>query len=527
MLTCINISIIMQALAVIFLITLPWLNPFAPGPSPSVMPWLLAVGATAGLLVLAALRRLRGLPADGQAEAQRWAGALAWALVLAASVSSGMALLQYFGAAHGLSPWVSQAQAGEAFANLRQRNQFASLCNLGLLAVLCWAAQATGLRKERGVTLRLMLVTGVLALGNASSTSRTGLLQLGLIVTMAWWWHRQSPRTTTPLIRPLLLTAVLSYLLAALVLPVMVGQALGGGIFARLQDGGPACSSRMVLWSNVLQLIAQKPWLGWGWGELRYAHFMTLYEGPRFCEIMGNAHNLPLHLAVTLGLPAALLLCGGGTWLVWRAKPWQETDATRQMAWGVLVVIGLHSLLEYPLWYGPFQMAVGLCLLLLWVPRTQVKPILEAMTGQKNMQNRFVSQSIRALAAIILLAPVGYAAWDYHRISQIYLPVAQRSAAYKDNTLEKIRSSWLFQNQVQFAELTTTPLTLDNAVQINALAHGLLHYSPEARVVETLIDSARLLGREDEAQFFAVRYRAAYPKGLQNCPTCPHVSPVR
>ncbi len=31
------------------------------------------------------------------------------------------------------------------------------------------------------------------------------------------------------------------------------------------------------------------------------------------------------------------------------------------MAWGVLAIILLHSLLEYPLWYGPFQMALCQC----------------------------------------------------------------------------------------------------------------------------------------------------------------------
>ena len=484
---------------VVAMMALPWLNPWTSGPSPEVLPWLVALAClTAGLRVMP----------QGQAA---WATPVALAWLLAALISSAMGLMQYMGVSEVGAPWVSGAALGEAFANLRQRNQFASLTNIGLGAVVWWAAQAHSVTKNKAWTTGLMLSTVLLALGNAASSSRTGLVQLGLIVSLAWWWGRQSPRAFTPLLRRFLLTAVLSYLLAALVLPLMVGQAVGGGIFARLQDGGPACSSRLVLWSNVLQLIAQKPWLGWGWGELRYAHFMTLYEGPRFCEIMGNAHNLPLHLAVTLGLPAALLLCGGGTWLVWRAKPWQETDATRQMAWGVLAVIGLHSLLEYPLWYGPFQMAVGLCLMLLWVPRTQVKALLKPMTEQKFIRNRPVGQSIHALIATILIAVVGYAAWDYHRISQIYLPVAQRSAAYKEHTLEKIRSSWLFQNQVQFAELTTTPLTPANAVQLNALAHGLLHYSPEARVVQTLIDSARLLGREDEARFFALRYRAAYP----------------
>jgi hypothetical protein len=113
---------------------------------------------------------------------------------------------------------------------------------------------------------------------------------------------------------------------------------------------------------------------------------------------------------------------------------------------------------------------------------------------------------------LVLLCGIGFAAWDYHRISQIYLPLEQRSAAYRDHTLEKIKSSWLFQNQVRFAELTITPLTRDNAERLNTLAHKVLHYSPEARVVEKLIESARVLGREDEALFFEERWRAAYPK---------------
>jgi len=105
--------------------------------------------------------------------------------------------------------------------------------------------------------------------------------------------------------------------------------------------------------------------MGWGWGELDYAHFITLYPGARFCEILDNAHNLPLHLAVELGMPLTLAFFGAVVWWVMRARPWAETDASRQLAWVVLLLIGVHSLLEYPLWYGPFQLAVVLCLLML------------------------------------------------------------------------------------------------------------------------------------------------------------------
>jgi hypothetical protein len=39
----------------------------------------------------------------------------------------------------------------------------------------------------------------------------------------------------------------------------------------------------------------------------------------------------------------------------------------------------------------------------------------------------------------------------------------------------------------------------------------MLHYSPEPRVIEKLIESAVLLGKEDDALAYLARYRAAFP----------------
>jgi hypothetical protein len=284
------------------------------------------------------------------------------------------------------------------------------------------------------------------------------------------------------------------------------------GLMARL-GRDEACGSRLLLWSNVLHLIAQKPWLGWGWGELDYAHFITLYNGPRFCDILDNAHNLPLHLAVELGVPAALLVCGGFAWWALRQKPWAEPDATRQLAWAVIAVILLHSMLEYPLWYGPFQMAFGISLALLMF---SAKPALAAENNPKNASNQAVAPALYGRVATVsvataLLAFTAYAAWDYRRISQIYLEPDQRDAQYQSDTLGKIRGTWLFADQVQFAELMVTPLSAATADWTFSTATRLLHYSPESRVAEKLIDSAVMLGRDDEALAFIARYRAAFP----------------
>ena len=100
-----------------------------------------------------------------------WVAPVALAWLLAALLSSAMGLMQYMGASAAGASWVNGAALGEAFANLRQRNQFASLTNIGLLAVLGWAAQARVGSKSKVWKTGLMLSTVLLALGNAASSS--------------------------------------------------------------------------------------------------------------------------------------------------------------------------------------------------------------------------------------------------------------------------------------------------------------------------------------------------------------------
>ncbi len=477
-------------LVIVLAIAAPWLSPLSWGPNPEMAQRLLSAACTAVLLV--------GLAGGARPDARTLAHGVAMGWLLAALLSAVAGLLQYFDVG-GLSPWVSGSSVGQAYANLRQRNQFASLTTLGLLALLYLITTRTDTRRLRLRQAATLLALALLALGNAASSSRTGVLQWLAVALMAWVWTRHGPRSA----RHWSLLALAFYLGAALLLPALlqVHNGVGGAASAleRFQEYS-GCGDRSVLWRNVLELIAQKPWGGWGWGELKFAHFIYPYPGARFCEILDNAHNLPLHLAVTLGLPLALLLCGTLLWAVLRARPWRETDAARQMAWAALAAIGLHSLLEYPLWYGPFQMAVGLSLWLLWRARTVATP----------------SPSGAARGAVLVLAAgllggVAYAGWDYWRVGQLYLLPAQRAAAYRDDTLNKVRDSWLFGAEVRFAQVTTSTPTPDNAAELYAAALQTLHFSPEPSVVAVLLSSAGLLGDHSAlVQHIRARWRAVY-----------------
>lgn len=456
------------------LLTLPWVQPYAPSPLSNVMPWLISWVC----LALAALRWRHITPA---VVFQSWA--------MAALISSGMALLQYFGQADVLWLWVNvPSELGNAMGNLRQRNQLATLLSMGLLAVVWW--------RLKGLSLaHALLMSTIISVALAATSSRTGLLQIvAVTVWLALPWRQ-------PLVRQAFWLCVYSlgvYAVAAWVLPWCL-QAVTGYVSANAMvrlGGDDGCASRKVLWSNVLHLIAQKPWTGWGWDALRQAHYMTDYSGPRFCAVMGNAHNLPLHLAFVWGVPATvgllLALCVG----VGSAKPWRWAGPDRLIAWGVLGVIALHSLLEFPLWYGPFQIAVLLCW---WV-----------MRGHLVAWGAGFALAIKGVAWA-LLCGLAWVAYDYQQVRQVYLPPANRWAVWRDKPLDVAKKSWFFEHAALFAELTTTRVKPANAAWVLETSQQLLHSAPDPRVIQQLLLAAEILGKDDLHAFHQARFAAAYP----------------
>ena len=490
---------VVKPLLLVLALALPWLNPVTWGPVNAAIQTFVSLFCTIWVVLLVS-------------QTPAWAGrgfsrVLAVAWVLAAAISAVVGLLQYFGHSALLGSWVNVAPTGEAYGNLRQRNQYATFLNMGQAALFWWQMAPRvrwpgGLRSRLGSGWPWALSAGLvvlLASATAASASRTGLFQVVLLALVTLFWQQRSRQHPAVRLRVswLVLVMLVSYALMVLLLPLLAGLDPGSvGAWSRLRAGDSTCSSRRILWSNVMDLIALKPWTGWGTGELAYAHFITLYQGPRFCEILDNAHNLPLHVAVVWGVPAAVLLCLALVVALVLAAPWRAQRPDQQLAWSVWVLIGLHSLLEYPLWYAPFQLAVGAAVVV-WcrVPRRQAW---------------FASDWPQLLAGLVF-ALGAYSVWDYWRISQVYLPVEERAPAYQENTLEKIQGSWLYRGQVRFAELSVMPLTPDNAAYTLDLCKELLHFSPEPLVLERLMDSATLLHRTDDLDYYGRRFQVAYP----------------
>ncbi len=112
-------------------------------------------------------------------------------------------------------------------------------------------------------------------------------------------------------------------------------------------------SVRWHLWLSAWDLFLQSPWLGQGFGRFDWAYFNAGYSMPGILNYHEHAHNLLLQFLAELGVFPVLML---GFFLTVWLRDLLKTPCSLENGWllASLSVLGLHSLLEYPLWYLHF-----------------------------------------------------------------------------------------------------------------------------------------------------------------------------
>ncbi len=283
-----------------------------------------------------------------------------WGLTWTGVAGLLIGLLQAFHPQWTDGKWLAESNmAGRAVGNLRQPNHLSTL--------LVWAIAAAAALGGRGrLPARVSaLLVALFIWGVVLTASRTGMLGMGFL-TVWGLLDRRLP----PVLRRTLIAA-----------PVVYGL-WWGGMYAwsqwspdvafaaesRLHDKSDISSSRFKIWANVLDLVAAHPWWGVGVGEFNVAWTFTPFP-TRPIAFFDHAHNVLMQWAVELGLPLTLLMTLASILAMWPLlRAWwpraaggtpaeAEGDAPQLNAVlgasGVIVGISsLHSMLEYPLWYG-------------------------------------------------------------------------------------------------------------------------------------------------------------------------------
>ncbi len=322
----------------------------------------------AGLMVMVG-QRLRA-----EFELPLLATTIAAFLLLGAELNAFIGMAQHFSWHTLFDGWIAAKRASGVFGNLGQPNHFSDYISLGLVSLGLLHIRKK-LRIWQAVLLALPLLFVLVQAG-----SRSSWLYLASISILAYWLQRHDKSSRPVLLYSLSLWIGFGLMHFAVQLPWMTGTSAGVTSFERLTEQVSGGSLRLYMWHEAWQIFTQFPFLGSGFGQFAWQHFQlgpTLHD-PSVQGLFNNAHNLVMHIAAEMGLAGVLvLLVTLGLWLQQTSlfNPGKEASEENPIEaerydiyhwWGysALAILGIHSLLEYPLWYAYF---LGIAALLLGV----------------------------------------------------------------------------------------------------------------------------------------------------------------
>lgn len=435
--------------------------------------------------------------------------AVATAVLVAGALGATIGVVQVFAPSAIDGTVVSNPTVtGRASGNLRQPNLLATL--LLWAAVACvWDASRDSVAPG-GARVAITALFVFMLIGVALTASRTGAV--GVLLLAIWGvLDRRLPLVS----RVQLASAPVAYALAwGLLVAASAITPAGFSGADRLQETGDLSTSRFAVWSNALELIRQSPWIGVGVGEFNFAWTLTQFSRPRPSAFFDHTHNLPLQLVVELGIPLGLLVLGLLLYALWRAfvaarNTSGDAGLAKRCAFVMVLLIGVHSLLEYPLWYAYFLFPTaflwGLCLAPVEPARQGAAVSASAPPGRRR------ATRWPAAAGALMLAGSAFAIWDYARVSRIF--VASDDAPPLEERIRDGRRSVFFAHHADYAWATTSvapPLEAFRRPTHFLLDTRLMIAWSKALAAHGDVDRARWLAarlaefrRPDAAAFFA------------------------
>jgi len=305
-----------------------WALRTRPGGLGAINGWLLAVLAVAvvatgfspvpvaafkGLMKLVSYLGVYALMRQLLATAPLWWDRITAALLAGSLLTSVLGIRQLYGDSGALARWSDANSVAQGTVRIYSSLDNPNLLGGYLLPILPLAAVA--LIRWSGWPQRLFAL-GSLGLGivalvlTYSRGAWMGMVaSLALLALLLLLRHT---RSWPPLWRRLLPIVLLGG--GALALVVLITQVEPLRVRVMSLVAGREDSSnnfRMNVWTSVLQMIRDRPWIGIGPGNTAFNLLYPLYQQPKFNAL--SAYSIPLEWLVEAGLPG--LVSGAGLFL--------------------------------------------------------------------------------------------------------------------------------------------------------------------------------------------------------------------
>jgi len=302
--------------------------------------------------------------AASRASDQRFFFILFGALALAAGLNVPVQLIQWYQVHQWLSHdfdalvllLVTPVSGGQRPSGMiLQPNQLATIQVWGLIGL-------TWFRYHRLVRLSVFVACfGSIAFGIGLTQSRAGLLEMTVALLTFVAAFRSAPRRDIVWTWGCGIALLVLWSFHFATVAEWLGVHSASDAVARVSaiDG-----ARLDAWRAFWGAVLERPWTGYGITDSGYAYVALASEHPDIFigQRFAHAHNAVLDLFLWVGIPLGLLACAA--FLIWLAPRLKSVPQQPHKAFpmAIVLVVGLHAMLELPHQFLYFIVPTGMCI---------------------------------------------------------------------------------------------------------------------------------------------------------------------
>lgn len=270
------------------------------------------------------------------------------ALIFGAIFSIGIALVQWTNSIN-LGIYVVDLPLGaRPFGNLAQPNNLCTLIFMGICSLL-WIHQEKLIGKYS-----LFFALGMLLFGMALTQSRTGVLQILLLMMMGLIFFEKNKF----LLNRLEIFCICTLFFIFTLTTPFLNELLMLNNERKIEDYYKV-GSRFSYWANMLDAVGRELNFGYGWMQASEAQQRVALDYPPIKEMFEHSHNIVLDIIIWNGIwigGAIIFFCV--RWAAFNIKSLRNSSLFF-IFMGVFGVL-IHSMLEYPLEYAYFLIPFGI-----------------------------------------------------------------------------------------------------------------------------------------------------------------------
>lgn len=403
-----------------------------------------------------------------------------------------------------LAGWVLNRSSG-AVANVGQQNHLATLLGLAIASLVYMFA-----KQKLSSWLTFPLLTLLLS-GLALTASRSAWVFVLLIALSGFAFgysqkmlYKTSESANQQRLRALLLLPILFYLLQIGLPFLSTDKPITTTNQRLIELAQKPESARLQLYQAAWHVYADNPLLGKGFGQMAWHDINHAEHVPQLKGTIAHAHNIVLQFLAETGAVGTTVLLVCILAFVWRVKSAPITPE-RWLWWLMLSIIGIHAMLEYPLWYIHF---LALTALLLGLGDIQSHSLV-----------RYRPQLVITVLAILWMGSLVQTMHDFRIVQRwfyqnqhIALSVTRFDEMYKQFKPIRAFSPIAIYAEVQLAN--TLPINRDGLKDKLSIYKRLLSAHPSPGLTYNYGLLLALDGRQSEAINHLKHTFMRYPEGI-------------